>query len=192
MGTPRMSDEADVDMDRIEELSEELGVGSDDNFGIPTQYAMKQGREMGDPATLIQARQMEESVPHQLGSSRFSTDTELFDIAERVESAWPEADVRFGGVIGWGGYIDTMYLLYDNVSDIAEFEEYVVLRFKSEMRGGKDENKGISPVADDRVTFSHQRYRKTSSDEYLLVSTDDVLFEEKEDYGKLVRVWWDD
>lgn len=108
---------------------------------------------------------------------------------ELVKETWPNVMLRFGGALRDNySYIDTVWLYYDRVENIGNFEEGMVLYFKSTMR---DNMKGICPVCDDRVE-TVEGYRHVGDDPTLWAGTDEFDFGADDERGKYVRMWWDD
>lgn len=160
----------------------------DEDFRIRSEYARKSGRDYDDPKTLDEAKEfsremsdlLRDVAPPDIGSDR-----ELWEIAEQVYDECPGVEVLFGG---GAQYIDTVYVQYNDVPDEDDFEEYMVLHFKYWLEEDPDDNAGICPTCDDRVTMARGNYR---DDDKLLAEPDEFDFREYPDYGKVCRMWWD-
>lgn len=175
--------------DELEQLVDEIGG---DNPRMGTDY--KGDDVYADPMTLDQAKRLSDAAEGEVASTDFSDDDEFFDAVERIQEDWSDVTLLFAGQITEWGYIDAVYVCYEDViaeweDDDDYFREYITLHFKHWMRGGPEENEGICPVCDDRIEFSNERFR---DDDNLWASPDEFDFREYDGYGHTVRMWWDD
>lgn len=143
--------------------------------------------------SLGQVKRFSELSEGQIVSTHFRSDEEFFEVLERVLEDWPEVEFRFGGMLDLYGYIDGIYIIYENIddSDISEFEEYCVIHFKDWIDKDPSNNKGISQ-SDDRISISHEDYR---DDDNLWASPTEFNFYDDNEYpqfGDCLRLWWDD
>lgn len=164
-----------------------------DRFRIPSSYDEKRDRDIADPKSLDEAREWAEDVTgdmipsvHPTGDT-FDDDEHFFEMFESVpNNFWEGADVLFGG---GDNYIDTVYVQYNDVLNVGGFREWMVLKFKHWIRNGPcEENAGICRLCDDRIETRGEGFR---TDDELWAMPDEFSFEEHDEYGKYVRLWWD-
>jgi hypothetical protein len=144
--------------------------------------------------SLDQAKRLRDAAELGVSSTRFDSDSEFFGIWYCVLDDWPEVTVRFAGEISEHGYLDAVFLVYDELDDedVQDFREYCVLHFKRWMDENPEDNEGICPVCDERITISHEMFRDTDRDPSLWAAPDEFDFREYPHFGKCVRLWWDD
>lgn len=151
--------------------------------------------------TLDQAKRFSDAAEGKVASTRFDSDDEFFETWERVLEDWPEVEVRFAGMIGEYGYLDAVYLVYDELyggltprSKKRAFEEYCVVHFKNWMPLDPAENKGVCPVCDDRVDAQvrDEDAACRDFDDDLWAAPDEFNFREYPQLGECLRMWWDD
>lgn len=187
-------------MSELEQLVSEVGAVSFRPLTEGRRESLKNSsfREC-EPRTdtsmsLGQARRFSNATERPVASTDFKSDDEFFDVWERVLDDWPKAEVRFAGMIDEYGYLDTAFLVYDDVVDESSFEEYAVVHFKHWLSMDPDENYGICPICDDRVTTSciDVDVAARDYDDNLWSMVDEFDFREYPELGKCVRLWWDD
>lgn len=144
--------------------------------------------------TLSQAREFAEATENSITPVNF--DGEFFDTWGRVLNDWSEVELRFAGDIGEYGYLDSVFFCFDQVDDEDEFREYCVLHFKGALDARSEENEGICPFCDERVSVSvsgESLGRPLSrDDEKLWARPHEFDFREYPELGNCVRLWWDE
>lgn len=173
------------------------------NFNLREELFFGEKKSDAEPLSVSEAEEFEKQKA-QLNSSGMSPlepcttgETNLLSPVERVVEDWPSIEVKFGGRYDEHGYVDAVYFLYDDVDDKEAFEEYMVVHFKHWMEKDAENNKGIDPFEDDRIDISHERFR--DFDDNLWLEPTEFMFrnaremeEMRDEFGKYVRLWFDD
>lgn len=185
-------------MNEIDKIAEEV-FGDPDGRGKFYQYTKKDVRDKsyrehvdGDPMTIDQwERVMESDDIHSSEPNGWrGRDAAMHDDLRKIEDAWPNVEVRIGGELDERhSYAETVWVHYDDVRWWSDFEQWMVLRFRSTMR---DPMKNVCPMCDDRVYLTNECFRYPNDDPTLLATTDEFGFRENDEWGKYVRMWWDD
>lgn len=178
----------------FDEVAEELFGDSDARGRYGPDFVSNYFEHEGEPMSVDQLRRIQETGPYRSGNPNgfrnHPTYEYMYECLEEVQQEWPNVTIRLDGTLGvpddW--WVETVYIFYDNVDDRDKFEEWAILSFKSTLRG---DVRGVSPD-DPRITFENECFRYPESDDYLLATTDECQFEEYEDHGKYLRLWWDD
>jgi hypothetical protein len=167
---------------KLEQLADEVGA---------TDF-----RPANTTMTLDQAKRFSDAAESKVASTRFDSDDEFFDVWGTVLEDWPDIEVRFAGMIGEYGYLDAVYLVYDTIPDWHhdEIEEYCVVHFKNWLPLDPQENKGVCPVCDDRVDADvrDEDLACRDFDGNLWAAPDEFDFRQNDEWGRYLRLWWDD
>lgn len=180
-------------MSEINSIVAELG-GTDSRLG--TNY---KGKDVyADAMSLSQAKRLSAAAEGEVSPVSFDSDADFFEIIERITDDWTECELLFGGSVETWGYIDTVWVVYDDYMldhqrhEYHPFKEYAVLHFKHWMSKNSDDNAGICPFCDDRITLSNETFRYTESDDNLWAAPDEFGFREYDEFDNTLRMWWDD
>lgn len=187
----------------IEQLQEELAVGAirpkraDRVQEVRESSFREYSPEQDTAMTLEQAKRFSNAVERDVSSTMFDSDAEMFEICERVINDWPRVEVYFSGQVDEYGYIDGIYFSYECVSNEKTFREYCVIHFKERMSVDAADNEGICPFCNDDITLSGIEvdsvfHPRSQNDDNLWVAPDEFNFREYPDYGKCLRIWFDD
>lgn len=188
-------------MTAIEELAEEVGADYFRPLTRKRREAVKDSTfQTYDPdedttMTLDQAKRFSEAARRPVGGPPGMGDDEFFELWDRVLDDWPNAEVRFSGMLDEHGYLDGVYLCYDGVLNgprgrqkADEFERYCVLHFKHWMDEDPADNKGICSCCNDQIETTDERFRQ---DDALWASPDEFNIRVYDTIGGVVRLWWD-
>ena len=179
---------------RLEEGHAEVRLGTD-----------YRGEQYSSALSYDEARALSEDpyIEAHITPPQFDSDSEFFgklnNFYQFSEINHPKETMFFGGSLKNTPYIDTVYIAYDqSVDDDREskrresrIEEDLVLSFKSLMNREKEDNAGICPFCDPRITISNETFRYPESDDYLIAAPDEFGFREYDSLGKTCRMWWD-
>lgn len=168
------------------------------DFRIKSELARKRGWDYGEPKTLDEVKEWAEGqreVVPSVAPPTFNDDEEFFSTFEVIPEDYFNVELLFGG---GPHYIDTVYVQYNDVSDVEAFREFMVVHFKDWLDPNPEDNEGICPLCDDRITTGdfHRLgedvlFRSNTDDPELWASPDEFDFREYPDYGKVCRMWWD-
>jgi len=180
-----------ADDETIETLIEEQG---DETIRMGTDW---QDNPLGDPLSLDEFERFSNAVDHHIAPPTLENDQIFQDMWSDVEYHWQEypGDVKayFGGELSPPGYIDTVYVAYDDLGGSVKesFEKYMVIHFKGLMNTDPEKNAGICPICDDRITLNNEMFRYVEDDQQLRANPDEFDFREYDGYGSVCRMWWD-
>ena len=186
-------------MNKLDDLIEEVGAEQVRPLTQDRVDSLKESnfREYDEDAdttmTFEQARKLATYAEGDVSPVVYNGPDEFFELWEQVVEDWPKVEVKFTGKIAAHSYIDAVYLAYDDIDEekVDEFKEYCVLRFKCSMDRDTEENAGICPYCDERITLSSELFRTTDSDSYLLAEPSEFDFFTYPELGDCVRLWWD-
>lgn len=182
-------------MSVFDEIAEELFGDPDERGRFGVDMDSRRRSPDGDPMTVQQLRRVQETDPYRSGNPNAFRGghpdyDDIYECLEEIQGEWPSVRILMDGSLyaedEW--WVETVYIFYEQVEDVEEFEEWAVLSFESWLT---DERKGVGPD-DERVTFGNGNFRYPESDDYLLATTDEFDFYEDEEHGQYIRLWWDD
>jgi hypothetical protein len=178
----------------FDEVAEKLFGDANKRGRYGPDFASDYVEYEGDPMKVKQLKKIQDTNPPRSGNPNGFRNHQKYDYMyeclQDVYNEWSGVNIILDGTLGspddW--WAETVYIFYDNVDDIDEFEEWAVLSFKSTLRGTI---KGVSPN-DPRITFRNECFRYPKTDDNLMVTTDECQFRKHSDHGKYLRLWWDD
>lgn len=197
---------------QLEQLVDEVGAADfrpltdDRKQSIKNSSFRDYNPDANTTMTLDQAKRFGDAAEGKVSSTSFENDSEFFEVWERVVSDWPNVEVRFAGMIDEWGYLDTAFLVYEDVPvepvsnpSREQFEEYAVVHFKDWVGAQPEDNNGVCAFCDDRIELGdfHRLgedvlFRSNADDDNLWASPDEFDFREYPHFGECVRMWWDD
>lgn len=199
-------------MSNLESLISDIGEGE---FGLLTEDRIREYYNtdfMSEPTksrplTIEEAKDFSRDVSSDRGfgvaPSQFSSDEEFFELLEDVSEWGMDAyniQVLFGGELDEHGYIDTVYLVYDNVVGRGMrgqagrmFEQSVLRKFAQSLSVYSENNNGLCPFCNANIEVESVRDEEVLRDKENLVARPTELdFREYPGYGQTARLWFDD
>lgn len=150
-----------------------------------------------EPLSYKEAKVFLDSIDAPFADEFHDRDESMFDLLDHVKQEFPGTTFRFSGNMlardgdRYHGYLDGVYLQYDDVEDVDGFEEYMILRFKRRMDESEKDNRGICAFCDDRISLGRGMFRNPQTDEYLWAQPSEFVFHQDDNWGKYVSLWWD-
>lgn len=159
------------------------------------------------PLTLEEARMFSEAILEDrnfgVAPSEFSSDEEFFETFERL-CGWGmdvyDIEVLFGGELGEYGYIDTVYVVYDDVVGRGmtgqadrQFEKSILEKFGQQLSVYSENNSGLCPFCSSSIELGSIRDEVVIRDESdLIARPHEVDFREYPGHGKTARMWFEE
>lgn len=187
-------------MGNLEKLQNEIG-------GVNAYLGMNsQGEEYeANTLSIEQVKKFAKTNDSSIVPEEFDSLLEFTALIERVVDtwtySWAQVTPRFGGSIEDGGYIDTVYFIYDSLyghgltgRQHRDFEEFVVKRFKLELSLNPEDNYGVCPICTDGIIrkniIDDTVLRDAERDEKLWATPDTLMFDEYDEWGLTAHLEW--